>query len=146
VETQGLQQTRQETGLPDVVMQGMAQYAHAGAEAALQTWVAGGPLETEEYVQSQARGLHRIEAFFGKYQGYETIRVSEITPRIRAVYLVMNFEKGPAFCYMLCYQTQSGKWVVSDFDGSTSPRRILPEYGISSDQPIDAAPVKNSSN
>jgi hypothetical protein len=114
---------------PDVVSRGFEAYARAGAEAALQAWVADGPLQSDEFVASQAGGLHRIEAFYGKYQSYDQIRVQAITPRLRAVYLTMYFEKGPAFCYMLCYQTAGGKWVVSDFDGSTSPRRILPEYG-----------------
>lgn len=114
---------------PDVVSQGFEAYARVGAEAALQAWVADGPLQSDEFIASQAGGLHRIEAFYGKYQSYDLIRVQAITPRLRAVYVTMYFEKGPAFCYMLCYQTAAGRWVVSDFDGSTSPRRILPEYG-----------------
>ena len=118
--------------LPEVVTRGFEQYARSGAEAALQAWVAGGPLQSDEFVSSQAGGLHRIEVFFGKYQGYDLIRVSPVTARLKAVYTVLNFEKGPAFCYMLCYQTSGGGWVVSDFDGSTSPRRILPEYGAGS--------------
>jgi hypothetical protein len=115
--------------LPDVVARGLAGYAKDGAEAAVRAWVAGGPLESDEFVVSQASGLKRIETFYGAYQGYDLIRSQEITPRLKAVYLTMYFEKGPAFCYLLCYQTASGGWAVSDFDGSTSPRRILPEFG-----------------
>jgi len=115
--------------LPDVVMRGLAGYAKDGAEAAVRAWVAGGPLESDEFVASQAAGLRRIEEFYGVYQGYDLIRAQEITPRLKAVYLTMYFEKGPAFCYLLCYQTASGGWVVGDFDGSTTPRRILPEFG-----------------
>ena len=115
--------------LPDIVSRGFDLYAQAGAEAALRAWVAGGPLDSADFVASQAAGLHRIETFFGKYQGFESIRTQSVTPGIRAVYTVLHFEKGPAFCYMLCYQTGSGGWVISDFDGSTSPRKILPEYG-----------------
>ncbi len=88
---------------------------------------------------SQASGLKRIEAFYGAYQGYDLIRSQEITPRLKAVYLTMYFEKGPAFCYLLCYQTASGGWVVGDFDGSTSPRRILPEFGATAG-PLAAMP------
>lgn len=117
------------SGLPDVVARGLEGYARGGAEAALAAWVAGGPLQSDDFVAAQAGGLHRIENFYGKYQGYEPIRVLQIAPRLKTVYLAMYFEKGAAFCYLLCYQTKDGQWVVSDFDGSTSPRKILPEYG-----------------
>lgn len=117
------------SGVPDVVTRGLEGYLRGGAEAALETWVAGGPLQSDEFVAAQAAGLHRIENFYGKYQGYEPIRVLQIAPRLKTVYLAMYFEKGAAFCYLLCYQTEEGRWVVSDFDGSTSPRKILPEYG-----------------
>ncbi len=115
--------------LPEVVMQGLEGYMRADAETALKAWVAGGPLDSDEFVAAQASGLHRIEEFYGKYKGYEPIRVAAITPRLKAVYLAMYFEKGAAFCYMLCFKSDGGRWIVSDFDGSTTPRRILPEYG-----------------
>lgn len=115
--------------MPDVVMRGLEAYGRTGAEAAVAAWVAGGPLQSDEFVAAQAGGLHQIENFYGAYQDYEPIRVLQITPRLKTVYLAMHFEKGAAFCYLLCYQTSGGQWVVSDFDGSTSPRKILPEYG-----------------
>jgi hypothetical protein len=115
--------------IPDIIGAGLERYMAEGAEAAIRAWVAGGPLESEEFVQLQSSGLHRIEDFYGKFEGSDLIRAQELTPRLRAVYLTLYFEKGSAFCYLLCYQTASGSWVVSDFDGSNSPRRILPEYG-----------------
>lgn len=115
--------------VPDIVGAGLERYMAEGAEAAIRAWVAGGPLESDEFVALQSSGLHRIEDFYGKFEGSDLIRIQELTPRLRAVYLTLYFEKGSAFCYLLCYQTTSGAWVVSDFDGSNSPRRILPEYG-----------------
>lgn len=117
------------SSVPDIIGRGLQAYAEDGAEAAIRAWVAGGPLDTDEFAMTQASGLRRIESFYGKYQAAEHIRTSEITPRLRAVYLTLYFEKGAAFCYLLCYRTSVGDWVVGDFDGSTSPRRILPEFG-----------------
>lgn len=125
--------------LPEVVLKGLEGYARADAETALRAWVDGGPLDSDEFVAAQASGLHRIEAFYGKYKGYEPIRVQAITPRLKAVYLAMYFEKGAAFCYLLCFKADGSRWVVSDFDGSTSPRRILPEYGAVSAPAVPSA-------
>lgn len=121
--------------LPPVVLSGFEAYTRDGAEAAMRAWVAGGPLESDEFVSAQAGGLRRIENFYGKYQGYEPIRVQAISPRLKVAYVSMYFEKGPAFCYLLCFLTPSGAWVVSDFDGSTTPRRILPEFGAAVPMP-----------
>lgn len=124
---------------PEVVGRGLAAYADEGADAAIRAWIAGGPLDTPEFAAVQASGLRRIESFYGRYQAAELIRAEDITPRLKAVYIALYFERGPAFCYMLCYQTATGDWVVGDFDGSTSPRRILPEYGATA-PPLFAPP------
>lgn len=47
----------------------------------------------------------------GEYQGYDVVSVQNITPRLRIIYLALEYEKAPYLLKFTLYRTADG-WVV----------------------------------
>ncbi|MGE0267020.1 MAG: hypothetical protein AB7S78_01010 [Candidatus Omnitrophota bacterium] len=111
--------------IPEAITKGMNAYKESGADAAIQGWLAGSPMEGDKDALSQANILRQIEGFYGKYTGFESIKEVEITPSSRLQYIQINYEKGPLFTYFLTYKTGE-TWVVINFKFHTEPDSIFP--------------------
>lgn len=111
--------------LPDAIIKGMTAYGESGAEAAIQSWLTGGPMEGDQDALGQASILLQIEGFYGKYIGFDSIKEVEITPSSRIQYIQINYEKGPLFTYFLTYK-KGTEWIVINFKFHTEPDSIFP--------------------
>ncbi len=115
----------EDEGLPFIILSGLDAYALEGAEAAIKTWIRGGPNESDSTLPILTETFKEVEDRYGRYTGYEIISIKTLTPSSKLVYLQMNYEKGPFFSRFLCYR-HAGSWVVSGrlaFD--TDPQKIL---------------------
>lgn len=110
---------------PAIIQRGLAAYAEKGAEAALQAWIAGSPLENDKMALSQANLLRQIESFYGSYKDYESIGIKPLGRSTAIHYLVLKYEKGPLFCSFVIYTTAEEE-IMHRFDFNTIPREIMP--------------------
>lgn len=114
-----------EPDVPAVLSSGFAAYKQDGAAAAIDAWLAGSPLAGDKAAQSQAAALLGVEAYFGKFQGWDVIRSYRISPSSTLTFTEARFEKGVAFMRFLTFQT-GGKESVTQFFFHTQPEQILP--------------------
>ena len=109
---------------PPIIAAGMRAYKDKGPEEAVKAWIKGSAIDGSKEALSQANNLRQIQDFYGAYQGYEVVSTRDISPRVRMIGLVINFEKGPFFGKFIVYQTDQG-WILTSFVFNTSSE-ILP--------------------
>ena len=112
--------------VPDVIIKGLDAYPLEGPEAAVKTWIRGGPIEADSQALANAGSFKEVEAYYGRYLGYQFISAKHLTVSTKFVYLQMNYEKGPLFVRFLCYWTGSSWVVTGRFVFNTDPQQVLP--------------------
>jgi hypothetical protein len=118
-------QTRPAEDVPKIVLSGLAAYKSDGADAALKAWIKGSALDGSKDALSQANVLRQIQDFYGAYESYDLILARNLSPKIRVIYIALDFEKGPLFAKFVVYQTEQG-WLITNFVFNTKEELILP--------------------
>jgi hypothetical protein len=95
------------TKIPPIVFEGLHQLGDQKPEEAEKAWFRGSPSEG----QPVSNELRFILASCGKYQNFDPINVQDLTPRLRVVYLALNFEKQPKIVKFVLYKTLDG-WIL----------------------------------
>ncbi len=111
--------------LPPVLLSGMEAYKAKGPEEAVSLWVKNGPLDGDKEALSQVAVLRKIQSLYGAYQSFDVISSQDLTQRVRIVYLVMNYERGPLFAKFVCYRSDR-EWTVTDFLLNIKDTAVLP--------------------
>ncbi|MGH9587535.1 MAG: hypothetical protein ACRD3F_11325 [Acidobacteriaceae bacterium] len=111
--------------VPDVVLAGLQAYKNGGAQAAVQAWIKGGPLDGSADASSDVRALDQIQQAYGGYRSCDVIHAGDLTRRIRVIYLAMYFERGPLFAKFVVYRT-GATWVLTSFKFNSDADAILP--------------------
>lgn len=120
-----------ETGIPDIVINGLGEYRSNGPEAAIMAWLKDSPMEGDKQAIGTANIFRQIENLYGSYVGYSLIKIADISETSKRIYLQMNYQKGPLYCKFLCYQF-GDKWIISgQFFFDTDPEKILPDRLLS---------------
>lgn len=114
------------TELPPVVIAGLEAYRSKGPDEAVRTWIKGSPIDGSKDALSQANILRQIQDYYGTYESFEIAGSREITPRVRNIYLVLEFEKGPLFGKFMVYKTEQG-WVLTSFLFNTKEAAVFPD-------------------
>jgi hypothetical protein len=113
--------------VPPIVTAGLEAYQAGGVDAALDAWLAGSPVEREPAAREGIRGLSTTLApLYGKMIGSETLGVVAIGQSVRRVYIMVRYERGPAYAFFDCYRTPSGTWIIPAFLMNAQPGPILP--------------------
>jgi len=99
--------------------------APGNPEQAMKAWLKNSPLDGTQMVSDEANVLRQAQNQFGAFQWYDVIFNREISPRIRIIYLAMNYESGPLFSRFVFYHTDRG-WIVTSFDFNFDDTKILP--------------------
>lgn len=120
-----------ETEMPGIVTDGLKAYQKSGGKAALAIWLKGSPMDREEGGgERMGRLLTQIEGEYGKMIGFEPVRVVTVSPSVRRVYVVLRFEKAPAYIAFDCYKAGE-TWVIPTVDAHTKMGSVFPSTLIS---------------
>lgn len=113
--------------IPKIVTDGIKTYQNSGAAAAVALWYKGSAMENDAGATAHVTDLFGgIEHTFGKMTGFEPVKVVEISPSVRRIYILLQFEKGPVYASFDCYNAQ-GTWIISSMDFNTKAEMILPQ-------------------
>jgi hypothetical protein len=93
--------------IPPVILEGLHQLANQKLHEAEKAWFRGSPPEGQP-VSDELRSL--LENY-GVYQNFDVVSVQDITPRMRVIYLVLNFERPPDIVKFVTYKTTDG-WIL----------------------------------
>jgi hypothetical protein len=111
--------------VPAIVLDGLKAYKEKGPDEAVRAWIKGSAIDGSKDALTQANNLRQIQDYYGAYRDFEIVAVSEITTKTRAVYVVIDFEKGPLFAKFVVYRPQ-GAWILVNFNFNTKEEAILP--------------------
>ncbi len=114
--------------VPPVVVSGFDAYKEKGPEEAVRAWIKGSGIDGSKEALSQANNLRQVEDYYGKYLGFEVVKTQDISPKSKAIYIVMDYEKGPVFAKFVTYRTEQG-WVLAYFNFNTKEELIFPQGG-----------------
>ena len=93
--------------VPPMILEGLHQLADQKPDEAEKAWFRGSPSEGLP-VPTQLRYLLEES---GKYQNFDVVSVQDITPRLRILYLALNFETRPEIVKFVTYHTLDG-WIL----------------------------------
>jgi hypothetical protein len=93
--------------IPAILFEGLHQLANQKPEEAEKAWFRGSP-SAGQPVSGELRALLKS---CGAYQGFDTVSVQDITPRLRIIYLALNFERQPTIVKFMVYRTTDG-WIL----------------------------------
>jgi hypothetical protein len=111
--------------IPPIVVEGLEIYSLHGIEPALKVWAKDGPLEGSESLAGLAYKLADAEKFLVDYESYELVEVRSFNPVSKAVFLTLNYNKGPLFVKFLTYRPKGGAWVITAIEFDLDPEKVL---------------------
>jgi hypothetical protein len=111
--------------LSPIVVSGLQAYKDKGPEEAVRAWIKGSGIDGSKEAMAQANTLRQVEDYYGKFQGFEVVKTSNLTPKTQVAYLVMDYEKGPVFAKFVSYRSEQG-WVLAYFNFNTKEENLFP--------------------
>ena len=112
--------------VPRIIVDGIEKYQFTGAAAAIRIWLNLGDGKTSPDASNYVSILTQAESNYGKFVGYHTVSVVQISPTTSLAYLVLNYERGPLFARFTTYQYKSFQ-SVTQMDFSTKLEAVFPE-------------------
>jgi hypothetical protein len=116
---------RKSDEVPAIVLSGLKAYKDKGADEAVRAWIKGSAIDGSKEALTQANNLRQIEDYYGSYRDFEVVAITDVTPKTRAVYIVLDFEKGPLFAKFVVYRPNES-WILVNFNFNTKEEAILP--------------------
>lgn len=107
----------------DLVIEGLNSYCRSGGNAAVETWQKGSVREGFSFVEEF---FAQTEKLYGRVLGFETIRVVPVSASMQRAYILLKYERGPAYLSFDCYKPDSN-WIISTMHCDTKPGAVLPE-------------------
>jgi hypothetical protein len=114
------------TDVPAIVVDGFNAYAKSGSDEAINVWCKGSPMEADlTNRMTTASNLAKFEGAYGKYIGWELVKVYTLTPSTKVVFAVAKFEKGPLWLAFSCYKATDA-WNIPTLGMAADAMKILP--------------------
>jgi hypothetical protein len=110
----------------DLIKAGVDAYILGGPGSAFSAWTKGSVMEGSTQLRIQFDGLKQIEATYGRLEGFDVILDLNVSTRVRFIYFVLNYARGPAYGYLEVYRLKSGGWVPTDMSINTKPSEVIP--------------------
>ncbi|MGA2252176.1 hypothetical protein [Terracidiphilus sp.] len=95
--------------IPQNILDGLDALRHDQLDQVESSWKKGA-LTSLDGISSSLRN-NKDE--LGEYHGFDLISLQNISPRIRVIYIALNYERGPQFRKFVTYRNSTG-WVVLD--------------------------------
>jgi hypothetical protein len=95
--------------IPPVIFDGLHQLANQKPEEVEKAWFRGA-LAEEAAVPSDLTD-YLAHNTVGAYQDFDVVSVQDLTPRMRILYLALNFEKNSVMVKFVLYRTTDG-WIL----------------------------------
>jgi hypothetical protein len=95
--------------IPPVIFDGLHQLANQKPEEAEKAWFRG-TLPDGQPAPSDLP-IFLANGNFGLYQNFDVVSAQDLTPRIRVLYLALNFQRQPIIVKFMLYRTTDG-WIL----------------------------------
>lgn len=119
-------EARHHFDVPHIVIDGIIAYHDKGPDAAVQTWMANSSAPMRGVAQQQADILRKLPFAYGSFRDFEVLGTENLSQRVRIVYVVLNYDKGPIFGSFNLYRSVDQGWLVTKLAFSETPDIVLP--------------------
>lgn len=119
-------EARHHFDVPHIVIDGLIAYHDKGPDEAVRTWIKDSPLDRSTDALNQANNLREAQSHYGTFRNFEVVGLQDLSERVRTVYLVMNYDKGPLFAKFMLYRSVNQGWVLTGFNFNPNPEAIFP--------------------
>jgi len=111
---------------PSLVEDGLRAYMKDGASAAVTVWFRGSAIENDKNQRLNTLSfLAQLEAGYGAVESYEMVATFSPTSRLRRVYAICYYAKGPAYMCFDLYNSSSG-WIICLYNINPKPLEVFP--------------------
>jgi hypothetical protein len=93
--------------IPQNILDGLEALRHEQFDQVESLWNKGALTNTGEI----STRLRNYKDSLGEYHGFDLIYLQDISPRIRVIYIALNYERGPQFRKFVSYKNSTG-WVL----------------------------------
>ena len=93
--------------IPQNILDGLDALRHDQLDQVESSWKKGALTNLDGISAS----LRNDKDSLGEYRGFDLISLQDISPRIRVLYIALNYERGPQFKKFVTYRNSTG-WVV----------------------------------
>jgi hypothetical protein len=116
----------QTTDAAPLAVSGLEAYQRAGAQAALDVWLANVPAKDAERLRADLlKPLHRFEEASGRFKGYDALGAASLGPHYQRQYFVLRYESRPLFMRFDAYQA-SGVWKFQNITFNADAAKVFP--------------------
>ena len=98
-----------EAKVPPIIFDGLHQLGDQKPEEAEKAWFRDALPDGQAAPQDLPNYL--AQGNYGAYQNFNLVSAQDITPRLRILYLALNFERQPIIVKFTLYQTTNG-WIL----------------------------------
>jgi hypothetical protein len=117
--------------VPHLIIDGLIAYHDKGPDEAVRTWIKDSPIDGSKDALNQANNLRQVQSHYGVFRSFEVIGLQDLSQRVRTVYVVLNYDKGPLFGRFMLYRSVDQDWLLTSFNFNTDPQAILPTSMLS---------------
>ena len=114
----------QYSDVPDFILTGLDAYTIGGTQAMMRVWLKDSPIRGSKEEGEQEIIIRQAEDFYGTYESYQIIHVTNLTPSTRIIYLAIDYMSGPLFGRIVAYKTKT-RWVLTEMKFSTTSEKVL---------------------
>ncbi|WP_058187485.1 hypothetical protein [Terracidiphilus gabretensis] len=93
--------------IPQNILDGLDALRHDQPDQVESSWKKGALANLDGISFS----LRNTKDELGEYHGFDLVSLQDISPRIRVIYIALNYERGPQFKKFVTYRNSTG-WVV----------------------------------
>ena len=113
--------------VPAIVTQGLDAYKASTYTEAFRVWLKGSPLDADKTTAMNLLGAFtQIESAYGKFTGYDILRIVALSRSTIRVYVEIRYEKGPLFAFFECYNSPKG-WIIPTVRFHMEADKLLPD-------------------
>jgi hypothetical protein len=117
-----------EYDVPYIISEGMEAYKKDDAKSAISTWLGRGHFENSKLALIKpTEQLKKIESIYGLFKAYHIVFVNEPSISTKFIYVVMDYEKGPAFARFVTFKTER-EWHVVRLSFDLEAESVWPAY------------------
>lgn len=115
----------QPSAIPPAVAQGLDSLIAGRNAAAVAVWGRAWTGSDTTQVATLLTSLEQIDELLGQATGYDLVKLFDIGPNLRQVYIVIRYDKQPLYARFLAYRP-AREWKVNSVDWNTDATKVFP--------------------
>ncbi len=129
-----VQSPLQQSNLPPPIVAGLNDLRAGRCSEAFTAWSRDWTGPDDVGKQQQLRASCDVLARLGKLNGYDVLRVMDVGPHVRRVYLVLRYDLQPVYMMLVAYQPTEA-WKTITVNWNTIADKVLPSAVAPAERP-----------